>query len=54
MATLDPSKLDEVIEAAGLGPRSARKLRNANNPVPQDAPRGHGAPIARMDSPPPR
>lgn len=54
MATVDPKKLDEVISAARIGARSARKLRAANQPVPPQAPRGHGAPVAVKDSPPAR
>ena len=40
---LDPEKLDEVIQQAGLGKRSADKVRKANGAEPTTA-RGHGAP----------
>ncbi len=53
MAKVNPGQLEELITAAGVGGRTAKKLRDANNSpqdaVPQDAPasprrgRGHGA-----------
>lgn len=46
MAQVDPSKLDKVIEDAGLGSRSAKKLRDANERPGENTssrPRGHGS-----------
>lgn len=49
---VDPSELEKIIEKAGLGARSAKKLRDANGtPVPKESsPRGHGAaaPLQRV------
>ena len=42
---IDPKKLDEVIEKAGLGERTAKKLRNANKEEPKEqTPKRGGAP----------
>lgn len=54
MATVDPDKLESVIQGAGLSERTARKLRTANTGAAPDAPRGHGPVIQKMDSPPAR
>lgn len=44
---VDPNELDAIIEKAGLGERSAKKLREANGAPKSEkksSPRGHGAP----------
>lgn len=45
MPKVDPTALEAVIKQAGLGGRSAKKLREANDPVSseKETPRGHGA-----------
>lgn len=47
MAKVDPSDLEQVIAKAGVGKRTADKMRRANEgdttPKPSPAPRGHGA-----------
>jgi hypothetical protein len=45
MAKVDPQKLNELINSAGIGSRTAKKLRAANG-VEAPKPRGQGA--ARM------
>lgn len=42
MGIVDPNQLEEVLKKAGVGERTARKLRDANATPPEQT-RGHGA-----------
>lgn len=42
MSKIDPNDLERLMTEAGVGRRTAKKLREANEP--KDKVRGHGAP----------
>ncbi len=46
MAKVDPAGLEDLVREAGVSARTAKKLRDANEPkaAATKKPRGHGAP----------